>query len=142
MILGYEEIYLTKKFLYHNPYNIRPKVELSWEVSERSLGQTEEPVDTVGIAMTAAWMLPVIAAKGLQKVGLLGAGHKFGFWRSAAIVPKGFAIVGGANAIYLAHAAHQTHQLAFAQMRAGARAAPMRTHVGGHHSFTNPITGM
>ena len=142
MILGYEEIYLTKKFLYHNPYNIRPKVELSWEISERSLGQTEEDVDTVGLAMTAAWMLPVIAAKGLQKAGLIGAGVKLGYWRSAAIIPKGLGFVGAANAIYLAHVAMQTHQLAFAQMRAGARSAPMRTHVGGHHSFTNPITGM
>ena len=142
MIMGYEETWLTKKFLYHNPYNIVPKVALSWEISERSLGQTDEPVDVVGLAMTAAWQIPVMAAKGLQRVGLIGAGHKFGYWRSAAIIPRGMGIVGTANLLYLGYLGHQTYQFAFAQMRAGARAAEPRVHVGGRRSFPNPISGM
>lgn len=135
-----EALWLTRKWIYHNPYNLRPKGELAWSISERTLGQSDEPVDQLGMAMTASWLAPVYLAKGLSKAGVLPAAN-YGYWRSAAIIPRGIAIVSAANLLYLGYLAHQTHKLQFAQMRAGAKAAQAKFHVGGAVSFPNPIAG-
>lgn len=136
-----EALWLTRKWLYHNPYNLKPKGELGLTIAERTLGQSDDPVDKQALAMTGSWLVPLYLAKGLAKAGMIQPAA-YGYWRTAAIVPRGLAIVGTANVLYLGYLANQTHHLVFTAMRAGAKSAQPKVHIGGHRSFTNPITGM
>lgn len=135
-----EALWITRKWIYHNPYNLKPKGELGWSISERSLGQSDEPVDELGLALTASWLAPVYLAKGLSRVGVLPAAH-YGYWRSAAIIPRGLAIVGTANLLYLGYLGHQSYQFMFETVRGVAKTAQPKVHLGGHRSFPNPIGG-